>query len=317
MVHDLLKEAETVFGKIAPGMRLEIERIKAGMVLGQRHTKKVGTGIDVMGPNIFQPEVHERKQIHPRLTMKSPHDHDIVIEREQESSRRFGIYVDNSASMDYKSDEITFTKKQAALIKALVIAADLGVQEDQVAVVSEGRFLRGGRRVMQAMAGSFKNHMALMGTSDIPEVPPVFKSGDSIIWFSDFGNFAETGDGKSYEKLTSFIDMLNKRKLRGFFVMVLDPSELSFNFKGHIEFRGKEGEISLSGEAGKVFDHAESIRAQYLAAMRTHIQTVADLCKNKGVTFVLQPTDKPLEDAIHHLKTGQKDPLQHITEIGL
>lgn len=317
MVHELLKEAENVFGKITPGMRLEIERIKASMVLGQRHTRKAGPGIDILGPNIFQHEIHDRKQIHPRLTMRSLHDHDIVMEREQESSRRFGLYVDTSDSMDYKSEEAAFTKKQAALIKALVLATDLGVQEDQVAVVSEGRFLRSGRRMMQAMAGSFKQHMAIMGAHSVPQIPQIFKNGDSVIWFSDFGNFAPADNDRPNEELASFANMLNKRGLHGFFVMVLDPSELSFDFKGHIEFRGKEGETDLSGEAGKVFDHAESIRTQYLQALRAHIQKVADLCKSKGIAFVLQPTNKPLEDAIHHLKTGQKDPLQHVAELGL
>lgn len=311
MVHDLLQEAENVFGKITPGMRLEIERIKASLAPGRRHTRKAGPGVDILGPNIFQPEIHDRKQINPRLSMKSLHDHDVVVERERESSRRFGLYVDTSDSMDYKSEDAAFTKKQAALIKALVLAADLGVQEDHVAVVSEGRFLRSGKRMMQAMAGSFKNHLAIMGASDVPQIPPVFKNGDSIVWFSDFGAFALDDDSR----LSAFMDQLTQRGLHGFFVMVLDQSELSFDFKGHIEFRGKEGETSLSGEASKVFDHAESIRAQYLAAMRSHIQKVSDLCKRKGISFVLQPTHKPLEDAIHHLKTGQEDPLQHIAEI--
>jgi uncharacterized protein (DUF58 family) len=307
MVHDLISEAEDVFGKVTPGMRLEIERMKASLRAGQRHTRKAGPGVDILGPDTFESGVHERKQISAKLSMKFE-DREIVVERERESSRRFGLYVDMSGSMDYKSAGRAFTKKQAALIKALVLAADLGVHEDSVAIATEGRFLQSGRRMMQSVAGAFSNHLAIVGTGDIPDLHRVFRRGDSIVWFSDF---LPSDD----EKLLQFLDEIEQRGLHGFLVMVLDPSELAFEFKGNTEFRGKEGEKSLSGESSKVFDRAESIRAQYLEAMRARIRWVSAQCESRGFTFVLQPTHKPLEDAIHHLKDGQENPLQHVAEI--
>lgn len=305
MVHNLLQEAEDVFGKVTPGMRLEIERIKASLKPGQRRTRKAGPGIDILGPDNFVQGVHERKQISPKLSLKF--DRDIVIERERESSRRFALYVDSSRSMDYKSAGAAFTKKQAALIKALVLAADLGVQEESVAVASEGRFLRSGRRMMQGMAGAFADQLSIVGATDIPDLHRTFKRGDSLIYFSDF----LPADDK---KLLHFLDEIVQRGLHGFMVMVLDPAELSFDFTGNVEFKGKEGEIGPAGEVSKVFDRAESVRMQYLEALRARVRWVAAQCESRGFTFVLQPTHKPLEEAIHHLKEGQENPLAHIPE---
>lgn len=307
MIYDLLDAAEDVYGKVTPGMRLEVERARKALATGQRPSKRYGVGMDIIGPAEYVKGIHERKHINARLSMKK--EKDIVIERELEAAHRYGLYVDVSGSMDYQSAAAPFTKKQSALIKALVLAADLGVQEESVAVVSDGRFHKAGHRTMQRIAGALTEVM-IAGEKDIPEIHKGFRPGDSVVWFSDF-----MPGGDNDAALLTFMDEIDARGMHGYFVMVLDPEELSFNFKGNTEFRGKEGERSLSGAASAVFDKAESIRAAYLAALRKRIETIRGYCAARDFAFVLQPTHKPLEDAIHHLKDGQENPLQHIPEV--
>lgn len=233
----------------------------------------------------------------------------MVMERELEAAHRYGIFVDTSPSAEYRSKGARFSKKQSALIYALVLAGDLGVQEESVAVVSDGQFHRAGHRMMQKMAGAM-TEAVIAGESEIPEIHPAFRPGDSIVYFSDF-----LPSGDNDRALLAFMEEIAGRGLEGYFVMVLDPAELTFPFTGRTEFRGKEGELSLRGKASEVFDRAEAERNRYLANLRKRIETVRQYCEERGFVFVLQPTDKPGEDVIHNLKDGQENPFQHVPEV--
>lgn len=304
-IYDLLEEAEEVFGRVTPDMRLEIENVhQSRCATGQRLMKKAGAGLDFFDLREFAPLTDEVSSINHRASMRLGRH--IVVEREVESPHRYGLWLDSSKSMDFKSPGARFTKKEAAVITMLALTQDLARQEEAVGIISHGQFYRGRRRASQRIAPNLAD-VTIMGGKDIPEIHPAFKAGNTVIIFSDF---LPSDDNR----LVEFLDDMADRNLHVFLVMVLDPSELTYDLKGHLEIRGREGEVGPTGEASIVFGKAESMRAQYLAALRQHIIWLQNLCNDRGFRFVLQPTHMPLENAIEGLKEGQDTPLSLVAE---
>lgn len=302
----LLEEAEDVFGRVTPDMEMEVDKVhQSTNAAGQRLMRKAGTGIDLFGPREFEEGRDERKHINPRLSAKR--DMDIIVDREVESPHRYGIHVDSSPSMDYKSDGVRFSPKQVSIIIALALAQDLAKQEEAVGVLSHGQFYRGGKRAHHRMADTLSD-VTIMGGEDFPDIHGVFKPGNTVIALSDF---LSDNDGR----LVEFLDDLAERHLQTYLVMVADPDVLRFEFKGNNEFKGPEGERSLSGEASKVFEKTEAVRNLYLTNLRVRVAWLQELCAARGFHFVLHPTDHPAEHAVHFLKEGQDNPLSLVPEV--
>ena len=88
------------------------------------------------------------------------------------------------------------------------------------------------------------------------------------------------------------LDRLQGRNLRGYMVMVLDPQEINFDFKGITQFNGMEGEGS------QVLPKAEAMQQQYREKMMERIRWVEKQCRRKGFEFILQRSDQPLNSGL-------------------
>lgn len=305
----LLDQAEEIFGKLPPNDRLEARRLKKTMpVSGQRLMKKAGSGTDVFELREFVPFKDEERKVSAAHLMRTGKK--IVVDREQESPHHFWVWADISASMEEFDGQMgPRTKKHTALLIALAFAMDLGVQEEAVGLVHQGRLYRGGRKVAARIEGGLTD-LTLMGEAELPELHRSLKANDKVILIGDFLT-------KDKETLSEYLDELGHRRMQAGLIMVLDPAELEFPFTGNREFIGTEGEKSLSGASSQVFNEAQGLRIKYLKAIRAHIEMVKTLCEERGFRFVLHSTARPPEEAIIHFKNGQDNPLALVPEVGL
>ncbi|HRQ60097.1 MAG TPA: hypothetical protein PLO23_01040 [Alphaproteobacteria bacterium] len=160
---DLLEEAEDTFGKIRANVRMEVARLDKTMpISGQRLMKKAGSGADPFEFRDFDPSKDSESRKNAKQKMRTGKD--MVLDREMESPHHFLSWVDASASMNFKSDRAKFTKREYALIVMLAWVMDMGMQEEAVGVISNGRLFRGGMRTAQRVSDLLVD-VALMGTA--------------------------------------------------------------------------------------------------------------------------------------------------------
>jgi uncharacterized protein (DUF58 family) len=276
----LLAGVDDTYGKLPINLKLEIEKISQGLTeFGPRKLQRSGPGTEYFESRDFRPEVDELKSINARLSAKFGRD--IVVEKEAEIRQHFYLWRDATPSMNYASEGAHCTKKQASEIMLLAFAKHLAKNEELIGVLGNKGAFRGGK-APQSIAGQLMNVNIVTG--DMPEMNRRLPRNSTVVMFSDF--FMDLDD------LKKSLLQLHGSSLRGYMVMVLDPEEIDFTFKGHVEFEGLEGE-------GKKRDtKAETLKEQYQEKMRQHIDNLQELARAKGFRFILQRTDEPLHDAL-------------------
>jgi uncharacterized protein (DUF58 family) len=287
-LYDLLADADTTYSKLPPNVRLRIEKISQGLMeFGPRKLKRPGLGTEFYEARAYRPGVDT---VQPNAKLSARADKPIVVENEAEIRQHFYLWRDAKRT-DFRSRPDLLTVKESEEVMLLAMAKHLAKNEEMIGILDrEGQF-RGGSA--PEWLGQQLFDVNIM-TGDMPMLGRSLPKNSTVILFSDFM--------MDPDELIKGLDQLHGTGLRGFLVMVLDPEEIEFNnFKGHIEFKGYAGEGKIA------FKKAESLQKDYREAVAARIKLVEKLAEAKGFQFVLQRTDKKLEDglmAIYGLAAG-------------
>lgn len=273
---NILAQADKTFAYLPINLRLEIEKVSQGLAeFGPRKLRRRGIGTEFYEARDFRRESDDPRKINARLSARAGRP--IMVEKEAEIRQHFYLWRDGSGSMDFKSEDGLYTKKETAEIMMLALAKHLAKNEEMIGLVDGQGSYRGGR-APDAMAQQLDQVTVVAG--DWPALHRKFPRHSTVVLFSDFFIGADA--------LRENLQHLSSRSLDGYLVMVLDPQELDFDFKGNIEFEGFEGEgVQDPG------DKAESLRAAYQKEMKKEIEDVRNVAQEKGFTFILQRSDKP------------------------
>ena len=279
-LYNLLAGADETYRKIPQNMKMEIEKISQGLTeFGPRKLHRRGPGTEFFESRDFRPGVDEPKRINARLSGRAGKP--VVIEKEAEIRQHFYLWRDASGSMDYASEGLRYTKKQAAEVMLLAFAKHLARNEEMIGVLDRKGAWRGGK-ASEALAHRLMDVNIMTG--DMPAVERKLPRHSTVALFSDFLVDPQT--------VLKTLDRITGMELKGFLVMVLDPQEINFDFRGYVEFEG------LEGEEKQRFKKVESLKTAYQEKMRAHIAEVQRLCALKGFRFILQRTDRPLHNAL-------------------
>jgi len=279
-LYNVLSGVDQTYNQLPLSMRLEIEKISRGLSeFGPRKLRKRGVGMEFFESREFRPDVDDPRRINARLSARAGKP--IVIENEAEIRQHVYLWRDATGSMDYESDNVSYTKKQAAEIMLLSFAKHLSRNEEAVGILDRKGVFRGGSAA-DSLMGQLMDVAVI--ASDTPVLNRKFPRHSTVVLFSDFMTDSAA--------LRKNLEALNGVDLKGYMVMVLDPQEIEFDFKGHIEFAGMEG------EGTERFKKAESMRDAYQEKMKAHMRDVQHLCEAKGFKFILQRTDKPLYEGL-------------------
>lgn len=289
-LESILGHVDETYSNLPMKLRLQIEAITQGLSeFGPRKLKRRGIGTEFFEARDFVQDQDEITKINARLSARAGRS--IIVEKEAEIPQHFYIWRDPSDSMNYASDPDSYTKKEAAEIMLLAFAKHLAKNEEMIGILDRKGLYRGGKAPQQ-MAERMVDVSILTG--DMPMLERKLPKNSTVVLFSDFLMDEDT--------LLSGLEHIQGAGLRGYLVMVLDPQEIAFDFKGHVEFEGTEG------EGVEKFKRAESKQREYHDLMAKHIRKVEDICHSKGFKFIIQTTDEPLYDAlmqIYGLKSGK------------
>lgn len=279
-LYNLLAGVDETYNKLPLNLRLEIEKISQGLSeFGPRKLSRRGQGTEFFESREFRPDADDVRKINARLSARAGHL--VVVEKEAEIRQHFYLWRDASPSMEYASDSNLYTKKEASEVMLLAFAKHLAKNEELIGILDRKGTYRGGKA-----SDSLAEHMidVTIMTDGMPFPARKLPQHSTAILFSDF-----LMDEK---ELIKGMNHLNGTGLKGFLIMTLDPEELDFTFKGHVEFQG------LEDEGSEKFKKAEAMKEKYLQQMHDHILRVNDICKAKGFKLIIQRTDEPLHNAL-------------------
>ncbi|HKL70123.1 DUF58 domain-containing protein [Salibaculum sp.] len=267
-----------------PPLLAEAEHLATTVIVGDHGRRRAGLG-DTFWQ--YRPAQYhdERRHIDWRRSAKS--DAQFVQDKEWQIAQSVQVWVDQSASMAFTSNEGGVTKADRARVLALATAILLLRGGERVGLT--GNLLPPRRGEAQAA------QMALLLCEDHPD---------------DFG--APVADGMLHHSRAVFVsDFLGNmdaveralaraadRDIRGALVQVLDPAEEAFPFDGRTIFESMTG--AMRHETLK----AGELRERYLDRLAERQARLADLARLSGWQFHTHHTGESATAALLWLYTA-------------
>ena len=281
--YDVLAQADKTYANMPVRLRMEIEKISLGLPEhGPRRLGRSGPGTEFFESRDYRAGLDDPRKINARLSARAGENK--VVEKEAEIRQHFYLWRDASPSMEFNSQKKGFNKKQASEIMLIAFAKHLAKNEEMIGILDRKGAYKGGKA-----SDLVAEHLADVSilSDDMPFVTRKLPRYSNAVLFSDF-----MGDPETVRNGLSHLQGID---LKGTLVMVLDPQEIDFNYKGHVEFEGMEGEGSLK------FENAHAMKDEFLQSLREHIQTLQSIAQEKGFDFIIQRTDEPLHNTLYTL----------------
>lgn len=214
-----------------------------------------------------------------------------VRETEWEAAQTVCLWRAADAGMRWRSDTKLPTKGDRATVLMLALAALLLKGGERPRLV-EGRLglspVSSGPDALHRLAARLAE-----GTGDAAFAAAALPAHGRAVLFGDFlAPVAETRE---------IVAALAARPVAATLVMVLDPAELAFPFRGRLRFRAPEGGSEL------LAPRAETLRQAYQARMAAHRAAIEHLCAQSGTGVMLHTTEAPALTALlalHQLVTA-------------
>lgn len=265
----LRRDSEKISGTLPP-LLIEAERLVSTLAIGVHGRRRAGIGETFWQYRAAQPG-DSQSQIDWRRSARS--DRLYIREMEWEAAESALLWADRSRAMDFRSERVPRSKAERARLLALATAVLLNRGGERFALLgTEAERPRTGETQLMRIA-------ALL--SQPPLSPPDFgappsgllpKAGQAV-FFSDFMGPRDA----------IFPALLNAagQGTGGIMVMILDPVEEEFPFRGRTRFE------SVARQVRHDTDEATSLRQKYLdrlARRRDELAAVAGRAKWHLVT---------------------------------
>jgi uncharacterized protein (DUF58 family) len=203
-----------------------------------------------------------------------------IRETEWEAAQTVYLWRDASASMRWRSRQVSVEKRDRADLLLLSLASLL---------------LRGGERVMlmrqdarsvASRSGLDRLVAELETVGDDNGLPPDMRlpRHATVVLFSDFLS--------PLDAVKAAIGRFAAVPVTGYLLQILDPAETALPYQGRVRFRGMESD----GEA--LIPRVESVRDAYGERLRAQQDGLASICASAGFGFGIHHTDHPAEMAL-------------------
>ncbi|MEZ5825032.1 MAG: DUF58 domain-containing protein [Geminicoccaceae bacterium] len=258
-------------GDRLPGLMVEADRVARTVFQGVHGRRRTGVGETFWQYRPYQPG-EPANQIDWRQSAKSRHL--FVRQQEWEAAQSVWLWVDQSASMRFRSSETIDFKHERALLLALALASLLVRGGEQIAVLGTGRRPAAGRHALERFA---RDLLAAGDEQDGLPSTEGLRADARIVLVSDWL--------QPPEPLAEDLARLAARRAKTVMLHMVDPAEESLPFDGRTLFRGLERE----GEA--LFGNVRDIRERYVALFDAHCGRLDGLCRRFGWSRLRHRTD--------------------------
>lgn len=218
-------------------------------------------------------------------------DTHFVRQMEWQNLQAVHLWVDRSASMDYRGQDNLPQKGERARVLGLAASILLAKAGESVGLMEDPQPPKHGRGQITKMA------MRLASGSDGADygVPPSKEMGrgNRALLISDF-----LGD---WDRVIESLSRAADQRVQGCLVQVLDPTEESFPFDGRTIFQSMTGAISFETR------RAKALRDDYLARLAERKDKLDVLARRTGWMYLCHHTDQPAQAAlmwIHNAVSG-------------
>ena len=266
-----------------PRLVLEARRVAATLSHGIHGRRRAGPGESFWQ---FRPFVTGEAAQRVDWRRSARDDRLYVREREWETAHTVWLWIDRSASMAYVSDLAQAPKIERALVLGLALG-DVFVEAGERVGLLGMMAPRAIRQIVEKIAESLVADRWSL-EDDLPPRAPVATLDEAVL-ISDFLS--------PIDEIAAVVEGISARGARGHLVLIVDPVEETFPFKGQAVLHDLEAGIRL-----RIGDAASWGRA-YRDRMTAHRAALDDLVRRRGWTLTLHRTDRPASEAALRLMT--------------
>jgi len=261
-----------------PALLVAAERVAATVAQGVHGRRRVG-----QGETFWQFRQYQQGDPISRIDWRqsAKRDHTFIRENEWEAAQSVWLWLDRSASMSYRSNDVLPEKADRAALLTLALSSLLVRGGERIALLGSGIAPMTGKAVLERFANVFTMPAAAAPSLPQPEPLPRYSR---VVMVSDF--LSPPGE------IATALKRLNGLGIRGHLLQIIDPAEETLPFSGRVRFEG------LEGEGAALIGRVEAVRSEYVALMETHRQAVKDIARGLGWTWTTHNTDLPPPTAL-------------------
>ncbi|ACB96412.1 DUF58 domain-containing protein [Beijerinckia indica] len=268
-----------------PGLIVAARDIAASVMHGVHGRRRPGTG-----ETFWQFRPFTVGESAARIDWRrSARDQNLYVrEREWEAAHTIYLWVDRSASMYFLSSLAMQSKVDRALVLGLAAADLLVAAGERVALLGLTRPLAT-RQIVERLAEAWllEEKAPDYRPAELPEAMSLPRGAQALL-IGDF--LCDVAD------LARVIERLSAQGANGHLVMIADPIEETFPFKGHAEL------IDVDSPARFRVGQAEDFAQDYQHRLAAHRDAIAALTRAKGWSLSIHRTDHPASEALLALR---------------
>ena len=268
-----------------PSLLVAAKDVAATVMHGVHGRKRAGVGETFWQ---FRPFVMGESVSRIDWRRSARDDRVYVREREWEAAHTIWLWMDLSPSMAYVSTLAMQSKLDRALMLGLA-SADLLVRGgERVGLIGLTRPVAS-RNIIERLAEALVQETARPDyvAAELPAAQPLAPRTQAIL-ISDFLTPAD--------HVRQTIQAMASRGAQGHLVMIADPVEETFPFKGHTEFRDVDSAATLRVGEASLF------RTDYVNRLAAHREALRQMCLSRGWSFAIHRTDRPASEALLGLR---------------
>lgn len=259
-----------------PDLLVEAARIAATVAAGWHGRRRAGSGEAFWQ---FRPLGVGESAAAIDWRRSARDDQLYVREREWEAAHTVWLAPDLSASMDWRSELSTTTKRDRAVVLTLALAELLGRAGERVGLPGAMRPVTD-RRAAERVALALSDRSTRVA---LPEPGEIGRFGELVL----IGDFLD-----DFEAIEVRLTALAAAGVRLHLARLVDPAEALLPYVGHLEFREPE-----SGEIVRV-PRSEALAAAWAERWAAHGSALADLARRGAWTLVTHSTDRSAVEAL-------------------
>ena len=266
---------------------LQARQIVEGYMVGEHRSPYRGFAIEFSQHREYVPGDDTR---HLDWKVLGRSDRYYIKQYEQETNYVAHLLVDGSESMQYASDKITkfeYAKTIAACLAYLILLQRDAVSMGLFDTSTRSYFPRTDKLSSIHSLMTLLSDFAPKHTTRIADVlhemaSQVKRKGIFILISDCFDDIDEVLQGIQHLRFTGSEVIL---------FHVMDPAELTFPFKGNVEFHGLEA-------TGKLMTRPAELRKSYLQEVNAFISKLRSGCELNGCNYVQVNTAQPWHEVL-------------------
>ncbi len=263
-----------------PDLIIHAEKLADSILHGEHARRKAGAGEKFWQYREYTPG--DRPQdIDWRQSAKT--DTVFIKQKEWQITRKSYFWCNTSASMDFKSKNITFSKRDYARILTLSLAILLQKNKEQLGLYGQIQTGRSEKMIETIGYALFEQNNQELPKSNSNALP----KDAHFIGISDFLS--------PFEEIETTVNQIAQSTENATLIQILDPAEYDLPYEGRIEFSDNKKQNR------NLINHVPTIRADYKKRIEEHCKQVEQLCSQKGWVFIQCITNQSPVESLQNI----------------